>query len=404
MKIHFKPALPHNDNTPCIFLTLDDIVTHYPLTRVHLPKDIKEVTVGDLHANVMKFLYTLVVHDMVTLSVEQYHTLSQIYYTDTNELTTGQLEQFKNILATMTLKNPDIKLRLIGDETADRGMNDYYILQMMSWLKKMDERQGIADKFTCIYSNHGAEFVDAYELYEKIGRFESPLLGGDSGPKQARSVMNLQKLIDRELVTFEEIKSLIDTAYKPYLKLLDYTLDENHKTFIFYSHAPIDLKCIPTLSTTFGVPCDVSTPHALGKTIDQLNTAFQKLVNKNAVHTLYLNRIEEQAKLGKEIISSDTYFHQDPESILIAILWNRTEPHQSTRQILEREGNEFAHLGYHVHYVHGHDGCGKPHLNVSNIDDLFGKSRQIPEDHDRTTYKSFIVCAKTSAHELQARN
>ena len=88
-----------------------------------------QVTLGDLDGNFVKFLHQLV--GRYLWSSKSYLGLFDLYLEPT--LSKEQIEKFNLFLADVGLFNP-VRLRLIGDELADRGVNDYFILKLLERL------------------------------------------------------------------------------------------------------------------------------------------------------------------------------------------------------------------------------------------------------------------------------
>ncbi len=85
-----------------------------------------EITIGDLHANSRKLIAALVKHRILKLSVEEQLLLSHIYLTNLNQLTKEMYDRYCLIIATAPI-HPEAReafIRLIGDETGDRGVAD----------------------------------------------------------------------------------------------------------------------------------------------------------------------------------------------------------------------------------------------------------------------------------------
>src|SRR5580765_5689167 len=120
---------------PNILISQKANIDTYPeLDIKHPGAEGTEFTIGDLHGNALKFLYFLVRHGILSISREQYKTLVKIYHTPVDDLDHNQLQQFKTILNQAKVNNKG-KIRLIGDEHADRGMNDYFTLKIIEKLE-----------------------------------------------------------------------------------------------------------------------------------------------------------------------------------------------------------------------------------------------------------------------------
>jgi len=211
-------------------------ISEYPqIIDIH---DGGEVTVGDLHGNALKFIHTLIMHEFVQgIDEEEYNEFVEIYQTKTRRLDARSLERFSEIISQMELKSPNKNslLRLLGDDLADRGENDYFTLLIF---KRLNE---INLNYEIINSNHSFEFMRAYERENRnVGAFSRYW----TTVKPINSMQNLIQLIRNKLVDINEVKEIIESAYKPKCKLLSYTFNQDVDQITIYSHAPIDISII----------------------------------------------------------------------------------------------------------------------------------------------------------------
>lgn len=89
-----------------------------------------QLTLGDLHGNALKLLNTLIKHHVMDLDEKSYTDFADVYIKKTEDLMPDDMKKFNSILEKITF-NPrakDFFIRLIGDELADRGSNDYFTL------------------------------------------------------------------------------------------------------------------------------------------------------------------------------------------------------------------------------------------------------------------------------------
>ena len=306
-----------------------------------------QITIGDLHGNALKLLYMLVRHGVLDVNQEDYGKFVEIYKKGAASLTREDIENITRIVnSAVVLSKPMI--RLIGDELADRGSNDYFTLLL---LKKLHEDDV---PFEALFSNHGAEFLAAYE---GGGDFSDSL-----GVGQARSAENLQVIIGNGLVTRDAVDKMVADCYKPHFHALGYTLrrgEGDKETIIIHSHAPIGIGLIECIADKLGVPYRDDTAHDLAQTIDRVNAAFAFFVEHKAVNHLFT--VE-----NREVVATtaDGARNIDPRSNPFGFLtWNRNHD-------LSREGE---HRGYAVEYVHGHDSTSPSRANISNLDNQLGK-------------------------------
>lgn len=273
------------------------------------------VSIGDLHANAMLLIYVLVRHGIVrNMQEAQYQQLVAIYQKSVYDLCSEDLEAFNTVVENFEIYS-GMGLRLLGDELADRGSNDYFILKILDVLHK----NKLA--FEILISNHGIGFWMAYESEEAL---ESKVV--QSG--YSASIDNLNVLIQKKLVKREEIDNMVRSMYAPALKVMTYTLSENESVISLYSHAGIGLlKHVKPLAELFGVSYQDKTLKDVSNTIDEINKKFQLRVENKTLTNLYWSQYFEQGS-----------FYD--------ILWNRSY------QAIDRP---VVHNGYRINYVHGHD-------------------------------------------------
>lgn len=301
-----------------------------------------QLTIGDLHGNALKLIYFLLRQNVLRLPApDDYAKLVAIYRK--NQLTAEDLACFEVILASMEV-NPVGTVRLIGDELADRGQNDYLTLKVIDLLR----RKGVSVEI--LLSNHSAEFIAAYETTKKFNSYN--LNYGD-----ARSMYALGKLIKDGIVSQEEVFSLIDNCYKPFLRALSYTLSQDKTKITIYSHAAIDLCTIEQLTKVLGVDYRDDEIEDLARTIDSINSKFYNYVKNNKAHTLYLRLRTAQGK--------DALVLKHDENPFVFLMWNRRYT------AINRPAK---YKNYSLNFVHGHDDAEESHENIYNLDNLLGKN------------------------------
>ena len=205
-----------------------------------------DITLGDLHGNAIKLLYFLVRHGICDISNEQYARLVQIYKTPQDLLTRALLDEYNTLIAGMAVINHDVLVRLIGDELGDRGSNDYFVIKILQKLSK-DKA-----KLEILLSNHGVEFVEAYERFvERKNKFETTLLDNRF---HAPSLQALANLVERRLIDAQEIFEFVNSSYKPSLKAISYTLDPAKPGITIFSHAGVGLTSDNLISKILSCP------------------------------------------------------------------------------------------------------------------------------------------------------
>lgn len=276
----------------------DKIATNYsanleqypaPSTAVYAPNTV--ITLGDMHGNAMKFLWELAYNGIIQMSAHDFRTMWELYrknwpgvvvpgfVKDTNiSKAEGRaaLEQFNDILTRITIVQPGLRIRLLGDFIADRGQCDIMQLRL---LKKLNDA-GV--KVEIVASNHDIFFLPFYaESDTKIW------LKG----YYTEYLASLRELIERDIITHQEVVQLIENNYLPHFKLLSYALDGNQtdQKITLFMHAPNEIGQIKFLVDYLnGIFTKIERPDfmivyaddsalALAHTIDAINDAFAKL-------------------------------------------------------------------------------------------------------------------------------
>lgn len=328
-----------------------------------------QITIGDLHGNSMKLMFMLITHGIASnINESDYSKLVEIYLTPTRNLTKEHIDEFNQILSKIEFST-DSLIRLIGDELADRGSNDYFTLKI---LEKLYENNVPVE---IIASNHSIEFILACE---KQDNFYTPILNY----KYASSMENLQYLVNKEIVTREEILTIANSNYKPTLRAISYSLNENQKEITIYSHAGIGLNTIEYLAQKLEVEYIDTSARELAQTIDNINLRFQQHVQNNTVHTLYPSKKMEAGSENEYLINESFEF----------ILWNRDYTHIFRPEI---------HYDYHVNFVHGHDPSENTRNNIYNLDNSLGKSDINNIGIYSVIYSANDICVITLSDQYQ---
>ncbi|HHT9951726.1 TPA: Dot/Icm T4SS effector WipA [Legionella pneumophila] len=277
------------------------------------------------------------------------------------------IERFNKFMTQIEINDIKTLVRLLGDEVADRGSCDYFTLIILDFLYQNQ----IAIKI--ILSNHGYEFIHAYEKLV-IGQPFKPK--GYIGDIQIKSFWGIQLLLEQSAITQEELRSLVERAYKPTLKIIDYSLSEDGITL--YSHAPIRFDSIRMAASQLGVTYNDSTKEALAETIDQLNAQLQIYMKNNMLHLLFENNeINDPTNMTDE---------ERNASPLIYLVWNRWNESKEVENARPGKYN-----GYFVTYVHGHDPFQSPLTYVYNLDTLCGKYSRMGEEEQINKAFQFLT-------------
>lgn len=314
-----------------------------------------QLTLGDLHGNAMKLIYMLVKHGIITnMNDQDYQSLVKIYKTNVGTLEKNDLKEFDKLLAKLQFKT-SLMVRLIGDELADRGANDYFTLKI---LEKLHQHRVPVE---IMLSNHGVEFIEGSEK----NNFSPIILG----PEHSTSLSNLRKLLEKKMISSKTLLELAKKAYKPTLKAISYSLNEDESEITLYSHAAIGLNNIEELANKLGLIYKDASLSELIETIEKINNKFQEKVCKGEVHTLYSHEKILKGYYGEELIDAPFEF----------IMWNRK---------YDKINRPLSKNGYKLNFIHGHDTPKYPipeeeQENIYNLDNRLGVESRSP------TAKSF---------------
>lgn len=259
------------------------------------------------------------------------------------------IDQFNGFMDQLEISDQDALVRLIGDEFADRGSNDYFTLRFLGFL--FDNKVEVHT----LISNHGNEFVTAYENLIRNNLLQE---AGYILEQQKPSFAGLRILLAEDVIKESEVTSLINKAYKPSLRILDYTLNEEGITL--FTHAPVRFDSIQDIANQFGIDYDDSSKEALARTIDKINDKFSQIVNENRVH--------EYCTVSHPIDVTNMSPEERKSYPLIYMMWNRWSESKETE-----DARPASHNDYQVNYVHGHDPFQSLLKHVTNLDTSLGK-------------------------------
>lgn len=314
----------------------------------HYPKKISnhqpgvEVTIGDLHGNALKLLYFLIRNDVVQLPKTDYELFVSIYKKQPDQVTSKDLAMFHAVLNAAVF-NKVHKIRFLGDDLCDRGMNDYYTLQIY---KKLD-MAGVP--FEVVLSNHGNFFLTAYERPEHS--FSYNPYGEGENESTVQSMLNLGTLINRNIVDQKDILDTIQIHYLKHLVMPGYTLNNKYKELTVYSHAPIDITLLAALAKDLKIPFNDANSKELAASFDNINAQIHQWIMSGTFTAHYYELNEEHKKAGTL-------------SPIKQVLWNRDY------SLLNRDHRP-ENKPYSINYVHGHDSTH----NIFDLDNKWGKGK-----------------------------
>lgn len=328
-----------------------------------------EITIGDLHGNALKLLHFLVLHDIVMISPACYKTIASVYNKDVSKLSKHDIEKFNSSLAKAGVTTKSFLVRLIGDELADRGSNDYFTLKIFE--KVFEKNANI--KLEILLSNHGAVFIKTFaEGKEKCAIHH-----------QYRSLNNLHQLIKKGLTTKREMLDIVNRYYKPAIKVLSYTLIPNVQqpsTIVIYTHAPVEnpIALMHSLAKKLDAESfDETTPLTLSKAIDRINANFSQYLVESKAHKLIKTLVDDE----------------DPFCI---ITWGRPAILDSAL----REDN-------HIITVHGHDERAPTTETNINLDreNILGYEAEMSHQFERnqTGLNNILIYRQTPSLSQEKR-
>lgn len=352
----------NSDNTRQFSNTIENLITEPGQLRTcPIPYKLTpgaHYTIGDLHGNAVNLLSFLIKEGFLELDTstnsreEVMELLIRIYE---EPLSAENKILFDTIIKNATV-HANASLCFIGDETADRGSNDYFILKI---IEKLGQNQ---IKIDILLSNHGLEFL-RFRDQNYYSYFTARL-----GPGQGRSAENLAQSIAEGIVTKEELTNIVEKYYIPNLKAIAYATSTSN-FLVIYTHALIGLDTIKSLSNKFGVHYSDKTIAALTTTIDKINAVFSGLLE-----TKELVRMVDQEYYEIEGTGFLELKNASLKYPLTRLIWNRLNYEDSS---FDKEKILAFYNGFEIHHVHGHDGMGKvrpDHANiVKNLDHTNGK-------------------------------
>ncbi|HKY69903.1 MAG TPA: Dot/Icm T4SS effector Wip [Gammaproteobacteria bacterium] len=358
---------PSQKATDSIYIKRVDLKA-FPLPSSRTAMDeTAQLTIGDLHGNALKFLFFLIKHNVFTnVEPEDYAQFVKLYHKDTEAITQDDLLLFDAFLSKIAVNNKGV-IRFLGDDLADRGSNDYFTLKLFEKLHQAGAN------FEIILSNHSNEFIKAFEK------------GDDYSPSliffgQSRSLVNLNHLIERGIITKDAVDTLFWMNYLPHLKALSYTINEANNAIAIFSHAPIGLETIRSLAKKLDVPFIEDTLLNLATTIDNINIAFAN----GYIQTKTISHL-----LNDDVIVHDPNFQNidyDEDPFLFSA-WNRN---------YDKIERPREHNGYTLKFIHGHDSTDPiiPHARYDLDNDLGKGSLTIGEYEVHYTHEKQLPNAR----------
>ncbi len=349
-----------------------------------------QLTLGDLHGNTMKLIYFLIREGVMKLSEPgDYEELYGIYQKSGLIINLNKsktivgvdilgIRQFDKIIKNAVFSQRTTLIRLIGDELADRGHNDFFTFLVL------DRMQKEKVNFEIILSNHGLEFIRFYETIlskrKNVKEFNFNL----SSENHGRSLQNLIHVLSFEPeIYLKKTMDIIATAYLPHLKLISYS-NNRQGQISFYSHAPVGLEAIVALASSEtmgfeGPPDWIVSRHGLIESINKINEKFMSIRSSGLISSVINLETLNQVRAEK-VTPNDSVSGADSASFapMTYIAWNRdytlvVRP----PQLLD---------GTEMKYVHGHDSTKEYENYFINLDNTLGKGDHFYDYKGEYTY------------------
>jgi hypothetical protein len=286
-----------------------------PTSFVDPPEGEYELTYGDLQANFYFFLHVLVKHKIISITPEDYARLVDIVGIDEEtgkaeplKLTAEAVEAFNRIISGIVILHAPAVLRLIGDNLADRGVNDYFTIVLIRYLLN----SGVNIEF--LLSNHDhvllRHFLGNAKMLTDSDRHEYEII-----VKKYRSGRNLLKMIGQALVEHSEIMSFLTEYYLPQLQLMSAALGDDNEIYLF-SHAPCGLETLNSLCRMFDVIPNY-TEKGVFLTVEAVNEKYRRFV------------WEGIGKKPDPLLNNHKHFELNGQAIdpstaaIMRLMWNR---------------------------------------------------------------------------------
>ncbi len=334
-------------------ITTADLNIYPQIINNNLPNN-TEITIGDLHGNTQKLVYFLIKNNVVIISNNDYQDFIKIYKTPAELLSKEDIINFNKIINKFVF-NTKYKLRFLGDDLADRGMNDYYTLKIF---KALDEA---FVKFEITPSNHNKFFLEAYERNQQS--FDYNPYGPGRYENIVRSMLNLGKIISNNLIDKQEVLDIVKNNYLKHLVLPGITVNNKKNEITIYTHAPIDLNIIRNLAISLDLEYKDHDLAAITSSINAINSKIKSWIINRQLSSQY-NELLNKHKI------------QNNPCPLEQILWNRNYSILNCVNHLENKP-------YTINYVHGHDSLP----TMINLDNTFGKG----DNNDKGSYAVYIT-------------
>lgn len=302
---------------------------------------------GDTHGNAIGLVRYFYDSGIIQLTDEEFQTLIRIYEVDNNKdyrisrLTAEQLASFRTIIHEGFSKinlTGQVRYRCFGDLVGDRGSNDilsFIIFDELRHKYPIPKKGASTLLLTILQSNHDKSFLLNYLL----GNLQpDKQLQLEIYPEQCCSLLRLKDLIDRGVVSYEEIERMIQTVYLPALKLVDYVRNEDGSIDVM-SHAPLSL---PAIDDVMRKLLPQSQHRNIYASVDNLVAVLDQLNDR------YKPKPDARGRLVFDQVIKDAIIAPPVTGLLDRFMWPRLTE-------LQADSPPPA-ANYAICFRHGHDG------------------------------------------------
>lgn len=337
-------------------LTKTNVNIYIKPTPIKHSFKVAEVTVGDLHANIVKLVYFLIRNSIIHMEDDVFDRLVRLYKIPSDRWSQAYVDELAKVVKSFVVINKTVLVRLLGDEVADRGVLDMSILWFLAEFVKQDGLIQIH------ISNHGFEFITYMELHIQYPKAETlPLdsfvLFGKQQNQFSTSIVNLHYILINRWVNWTQVKDLYESVYRPLLRVMTYSLCPTTGEAHLFSHAEAGLETIRELGKFFlgegiGVDYREQTIKSMIDSIDKMNYVFQKKYASDNKMTFKGEGCYDAKNLYRRL---------SPESAVVHLVWRRHDPQDPicSPGRIEYGGvdcNLFSQGTYRdVKWFHGHD-------------------------------------------------
>ena len=378
-------------------------------------ENIKPVQIfPDLHANFLTLIHYLVNSGTIEpLSEEAFNSLLTIanstyieqmhkaflegkdpLYVHLKGIVLQEITLYKQLISGLRVLDAK-NLLAIGDDLADRGYCDLYVLLLIERLSQA------GCPYATLLSNHGMEFlwqIEPSNIHLSLLSAEECLRNIPCNTRipileQRRSLVNLKILLQHALITDAELQPLLSQWINA-LNLITYIYSETENKLSICTHAPAGLASIEALAHKFNIVYAPSTKGTLMETIDDINTAFKRSLETGNYWNLIRNEVLFHSKINFQDMGKHLLPRSETERKVICTLdtplyftaWNRDK----NIAVRIREDNDNPYIVEPLNrdnglidntslcWINGHTGDPLASLTAIELNTNFGKPLDPP--------------------------